>query len=341
MFLSAFVGFMLLAVFVSFEMGRKIHWSIGLALGVLLISGGYSFFLPKFYPIPVNPMSMARIGGEVLYSISVLLLFSFMLLSQSKKFFERCLSILFYVAALDSVALIIGYLFFRNPNISIEPHGIMFNKTADVSFIVCLLPLAFKKGWAYIVPMITAIVISKSNTAVAGIGVAIAFYLLPKMNFKNWVMIMFPITAAFLLTARFALGDHFIADSGRKFVWLGSLHFYDQFSNHLIGIGTGTFSFWGPAWQLAHYNQPGVGIWNWMHCEPLEILFENGILGLGTSLIAFGYLLKKSFSNYAFPVACVYGFTCLTEMPLRLFITQLLGVSLLAVAFKRNANNVC
>lgn len=335
MFCSAFFGFMLLAAFVSFEMGRELHWSLGVALGILLLSGTYSFFLPKFYPIPVNPMSAARGGGEVLYSVSMLLLFSFLLLSRSRKFFDGCLKLFFFIAVCDSIYLILGYLFFRDPNPCIEPHGILFNKTADVSFIACLLPLSFQKRWASMIVMLIAVVIAKSNTAFMAVGIGLAFYLLPKMSFKDWSILMAPVTVLFLLFSKICLGDHFLAESGRRFVWFGSMHFYHDFANQWIGIGTGTFSVWGMAWQIAHYTgSNGSQIWNWLHSEPLQILFENGILGLVSSLLVLWFVLKKTYRKNVFPVAMAYAFTGLTEMPLRLFITQVLGVCLLAIAFK-------
>lgn len=336
MFCSAFFGLMLLAVLFSIEMGRKLHWSLGLAIGVLLLSGGYSFFLPQFYPIPVNPMNIARGGGEVLYSVSMILLFSSLLLSRTRQFFKYCLNILFFISVLDSIALIVEFLFFRDPNPYITPHGILFNGTADACFIACLWPISFKRNWILAPIMLLAILFSHSNTAIAGLGIGYAFYLLPRMRIKQWIVVMGLVTPIFVLLARFCLGGHFLADSGRSFVWAGSFHFYKQFANPFIGIGTGTFTVWGDAWQRAHY-QGDTGtfpIWNFLHNDFLEILFENGILGLTTSLLVLVFLLKRTYRNPVFPIVCVYAFTGLTEMPLRLFITQFLGICLLSEGFK-------
>ena len=70
--------------------------------------------------------------------------------------------------------------------------------------------------------------------------------------------------------------------------------------------------------------------------EPLQILFENGVVGLTSVFVVVGFMLKNLFKKKSiiFSVFCVYLFTSLLEMPLRLFVTQLLGICILAIAFQ-------
>lgn len=337
MFYSAFFGFIILGALNSFEVGRRLHWSLGLGLGVLLISGGYHFFFPQFYPIPVNPVSIARSGGEILYSVTLLLFFSILLLSKSKRFFQLCLTSLFFISLVDSVALIVGFLLFKNSDPNFKPTGILFSGTADACFIACMFPVTLNR-FMYRIPlsviMFWAIICAQSNTALAGVGVGIAFFLIETLDFKDWVFITPLLVLTFGFGAYFLLGHHFLETSGRLPIWNAAFHVFDQFANPIFGFGTGTFSSWGQAFQMA-YGSGTFAIWTWLHNEPMQIIFENGFLGLITSMLVFWFLMKRTFKkSIVFPIAAVYAFTGLTEMPLRLFITQFLGICLLSEAFK-------
>jgi hypothetical protein len=294
------------------------------------------------YPIPTDPVLMARAGSEILYSVITVILFSTLLLIKDKKFFEKILRLLFLSAIINSFVLIFNHFFLNQTN----PYGMLNNSTADACFIVSLLPLSFsylyeKKFLLFLIsglPMIFSIGLSHSNTAIGGIGICLAFYLLQMMSFKRWVLIMIPITLLFIFFSKIIIGNRLLVDHGRYFVWEGSWRFFKEFANYWIGFGTGTFTVWGDAWQRAgHLNDPNkFTVWLWLHCEPLQILFENGILGLLSALIVFLTLIKRSFlkKSIVFPIACVYGFTCLTEMPLRIFVTQVLGICLVGITFK-------
>jgi len=331
------IGLQFLALVFSAEMWRRIHWSVGLALFILLGSGIHTFFFPGNYPIVQDPFIITRGAGEILYSVVSLLFFSSLILFKSDKFFKQILRLLFFCALLDSAVLIFNFLFLKQR----PPYAMLNNGTADAAFIVCLLPMAFEKR-IWLLPMIIALILSKSNTAIAGIGIALAFYLLPKLKFKTWLKIMIPSLLGIILLAYLVLDKHFMGDSGRGVVWQGSWRFYLQFANPWIGFGTGTFTVWGIAWQkAAHLNDPKFPLWAWLHNEFLEILFENGIIGLVSSLAVFYFILKRTYKkSIAFPIACVYGLTAMTEMPLRLFVTQILGVCLLSEAFKKDCESI-
>lgn len=337
MFYSALLGFLLLGILVSFEVGRKLHWSLGVALSVLLLSGGYQFFLPQFYPVPVNPVFIARAGGETLYSISLLLLFSILLISQSKRFFSNCLTIMFFLALIDSIVLITGLVLFKHGDPNFQPHGILFSGTADACFIACMLPMTFERFmWRlpFAALMFAAILCAHSNTAFASVGVGLIFFSIDTMELKKWLPVTILLAVVFALGGYFVLGSHFLENSGRFPVWASMFEMFRHFANPIFGFGTGTFSSWGQVFQMVY----GYGLhtfWLWLHNEPLEILWENGILGLTTVLLVFWFLMKRTYhQSVAFPIAAVYAFTGLTEMPLRLFITQFLGVCLLSEAFK-------
>lgn len=338
---ESIIGLSFLCLLFSIEMGRRVHWCVGLALFILLITGLRAFFFPAPFPIPTDPFLVERGAGEIFYSLVTILLFSSCLLLKPRNFFKALLNCVFLCALLDSLVLIYSAVVLKQP----RPYAMLNNGTADATFIVCLLPMAFEMafvkksldGVLTMIVMVGGVQTTKSNTAFAGIGVACAAWLLTKYDFKMWIARIIPIICLLGLAAWSHLGDHFLVDSGRFRVWQGSWDFYCQFANLWTGFGTGTFTAWGVAAQKTGHladKDPYV-IWVWLHNEPLEILFENGVLGLITALTVYFFILKKTFKkSIAFPIACVYGFIGLTEMPLRLWVTQILGMCLLSEAFK-------
>lgn len=338
-FYEAMFGLFFLSIVISNEL-KKIHWIIGLNYLILSISAIYTFFFPHYYPIPVNPIDMARDGGEVLYSFITLTLFTIIFLIKDRDFFERILELLFFSAVADSFVMIFMRIFMHES----PPYAMLNNGTADACFISCMIPYSLlkrldkSKDILFLIVMCISIILSKSNTAIASLGVGLAASLFPRVSFKKFLIIIIPSFFAIIFMVYFGTGSRFLQDSGRAFVYRGTWEFFKQFANPLIGFGTGTFTVWGLAWQKAHYMtvEPGhaVSLWLWLHQEELEILFENGIVGLISVLIMVGFMFKKLYSSYCFPILCVYFFTSLTEMPLRLWVTQLLGICLMAIAFK-------
>lgn len=339
----ALIGTSFLFLVLSLELCKKIHWSVGLFVLFALISGFKEFFLPTMYPIPVNQVNIAKGGAEILWACVSILIFSILVLIKNKKFFEAVYLIICLSAILDSILIIISYFFFN------RNYGMLSNSTADATFIVCFLPPLFKihkdnigkiTNSLIIFLFLSAILITKSNTAFAGIGIGFAFYTLQKWPIKKWLLTMPLATLLVAGSAKLFLGQKLMNDSGRYSVWKLTLSFFNAFANKWIGFGTGTFTVWGDAAQrVAHMNEKTFTLWIWLHNIILEVMFENGFIGVILMLIVYGFMLTKLFkdkTNNLFSVAVVYGFTALLEMPERIWVTQLLGVTLLAIAFKKD-----
>ncbi len=232
------------------------------------------------------------------------------------------MNILFILAVLDSLYMLITH----------HPYGLLNNKAADSSFIGCMLPMIFYKGvnewkmYASATLMVLAIFFTRSSTGLASIGVgasAILFQTAPK---RVWLLssilgliLLGGIGSAFL-------GRELVDPSGRQIVWREAWNMAIQAP--WFGHGTGS-------WTIE--SRKLAGGWLWLHNDYLEVFFENGIVGLMLVLITYCVLLIRLYKRDSvyFAVAVVYGFTALTEMPLRLFVTQILGVCLIFEAFNK------
>lgn len=333
------IGLMFLSTILSLKLCKKIHWSVGIAVAILLISGFYELYFPRDYQVLVDVLMMARRQrSEIFFSLVSIVLFSSILLLESTQFFKAALKLLFISAFLDSCVLIFNHYILGQD----RPFAMLNNGTADSTFIACMLPMAFEdykgKSKYCIGIMIFALILCRSNTGMAALYVGYASWLLTKESFKKWSLTIIPLTLSMLAASYFVLGSRFLGNSGRFDVWKITWDAYIEHGNYWLGFGTGTFSSWGDAFQRVQYLnvEPGVRypIWYWLHLEPLQILFENGIIGLASAITVYGFILKKTFKrSIVFPIACVYGLIGLTEMPLRLWVEQLLGVCLIAIAF--------
>jgi hypothetical protein len=134
----------------------------------------------------------------------------------------------------------------------------------------------------------------------------------------------------------FVLGSKFLGDSGRYHVWKMALSFWEFNASRswligVLGFGPGTYGFFGPAVQSA---TGGSTIFPWLHNEYLQVLFENGIVGLSLVLILLSTALYKTRKNPClFAQISTFAFVSITQFTGRVFFTELLGVCLLYQTF--------
>jgi hypothetical protein len=127
-------------------------------------------------------------------------------------------------------------------------------------------------------------------------------------------------------------GQYLLNGSGRYEVWKMSLNFLFNEANPWLGLGSGTFTMFGPALQMreaVQNNIQGFPGFFWMHNDWLQVLFETGIIGVGFCVLIFLKALWDSKKN-AELFACIltYGAISITQMPIRWFIFSLLGAYL-------------
>lgn len=317
---EAYLGLSFLIILLAQHLIKQLHWSVGLTFGYMALSALKGFFFPVKYPINISIELLNQAGGEVLYSLVMLLLFTIILLIKDRYWFRYVIWLLTFAAVLNAMYILFSGL----------EYGMLNNKASDASFIACMLPMANFICWPI---MIAGILATKSSTGIAGVGVAIAAMLFQKFNIRKFICIVTPLTILIVIFSYLYLGEDLLFHSGRKYVYANAWMFYQTYINPWLGAGTGTFTTWGVASQkLAKFPE----IWTWLHNDYLEVLFENGIVGLVLCLGTYFYLIRSLFRRHTdeFSTALVYGFIALTQMPLRLYVTQLLGVCLLARAFK-------
>ena len=78
------------------------------------------------------------------------------------------------------------------------------------------------------------------------------------------------------------------------------------------------------------------GIFSWLHNEWIQLLFEQGIVGLFSFLLCYFCALYKSLSStYLFPVVFVCGFYAAGNWPVHFSTHALMFMFIAAVVFRR------
>jgi len=314
------LGLGILSLIISWLLSKKYHFFVGLCFFVTMIFGLIQQGVPQF-------------GTEVTTSLIALLFYACIGLSLPEDIFDKIFPVLSLIVLGDAImVLICGIPHFGEAWGHMNACWVMTNGTLDACFMALMSPIILSSfGWFPCIFLLAAIVLTKSNTAIFLIPFMSCIYLLLT---KSWKKLGDVILISFILLAIIYLvfPEKFMSDSGRFNNWELMMNWWNQkVKNHWIGTGPGTYWVYSQ-WLQGHKS--GDPVWSWMHNDWLQILFEQGILGLISVLFLYGAMLHKSFDRpVLFSMIVGYGFIGLTLYPLHLFIFQLIGVTLIHKTF--------
>lgn len=199
------------------------------------------------------------------------------------------------------------------------------NSSMNACLIACTMPFALKSIPNPLARMLiliaTGVACILSHSSI-GIGTYIVVCLLLEMrtrgaSFKE-VFIRLSALSFPLLWALRCVPVTWLSSSGRMTVWKSIMSWWYAHSNIWFGAGIGTGISLFPSIQKM-YGTSATGYYLWMHSEPLQILFELGIFGAVSALIAFAYLCFKSWkSPHLFASLIGFGSCSIADYPLRL-----------------------
>lgn len=367
-FFESDIGLELIAILMALKL-RKIHWSVSLMFLLSVVSCIIMIHHQNVYAGNLIHDFLPPISFNAQLAFRVLLSFGALPFLLEDKYFLRILFLLYFTAVTDSIYMIIKTIIWGEKFC----FALLSNSAMDASFIACLLPMSFqmitkgkykKLGLFSFFSMCIAIVLSKSSTGIAALGVASAAYLLIEYGKKS---IKYIATLAALLSgvAWIYLRDELLNPNGRYSIWNMDLRFFWHETHRAIGAGAGTFFFWGPeiqkieeikqlmvpcgmecslscglskeqAVKVLMDQHREMSLFVWMHNSWLQIIFEMGIVGFAGIIILYYFLINRSWSkkNYLFPILVTYGFIGLTQMPLQVFMFQILGICLIILSFQ-------
>lgn len=348
-----FIGLIFLASFFSHRTTKRIHVAAGLLLGCVLLSALLTSFQP-FYSFDLISLRLRLVSARSFILVSMLVFFVACLSAHKTQLLLRMMT---FVAALNS--LIVLSLLPQYPS----GVGIFNAGSMDTTFIALCIPLFFwgrpkwktKKFWRWLLvlsPCVFAIALTPGSTAYLVLFGSLFGYFLAR---KWWTASLGSVALVAFLAA-VTKGASFWSDSGRLGPWrifmewffLGApadwqtretvlpenwkaiMEWRLEHSPLIFGTGTGTFQWIGPTIQNVQDN-----IFIWMHNEYLQVLFEQGLVGLSLMLWLVGVCLWRV-RREPILLATSFGLlaSMLTQFPLRYPVSQLFVLLLVRVIFE-------
>lgn len=166
--------------------------------------------------------------------------------------------------------------------------GLVGNPSISVGFTICTLPIlvsSWRRQW-YVV-LLAAFLVFASRSSVA-VGIFAAYSCLWFFPWKEFVsghsifslnVLRVPVIALITMgTANAYLGSSLFNDSDRFKLWEHMIYWWSSPNNLLFGTGFGTYPVFSIHLQNAHGLFQGWW-WNTMHNDPLEMIFNCGIVG--------------------------------------------------------------
>jgi O-antigen ligase len=337
------LGLELLAIILSTGLWKKFHWIVALTFIVFATYGIFQWGYPYVAFHNLGPIGRAGFGSIVGGFLLTLFLFAAISITMTTEAMSFSITVFAFAAIVDAFIMIYRVLYYGT---YFQGCWVMTNASLDASFLALMLPYLFggtttehPKSKVFIISLILiAICFTKSNTGVFAVGIALSAWAISTFRFRAAPLIL--VSLLFILgVGTFYMGNKFGENSGRLQMWNTMMGYWMPNINHWVGAGPGAVESYGPAIQiLAHGSKGDIMIFPWMHNDWLQVLFEQGILGLCLVWALFVYMLKYSFKRpVLFSMVVTYGFIALTQYPTHLFIFQVIGMTLIAMCFDRTS----
>ena len=322
-------------IIVAKKMLKQVHWSFVLAMCFMLGSAIYcSMALKSPYGAYDSIVGLAL---EFNAAKSAIIILTVALYLSSMKSLKPLWVGFTMLAFVDAIRLFLGDGFRHNNGLT--SYSIWDNQSMGASMAAVMLPMVsslFKKRWIPYLLFVPAIIYAHSSVAWAALFVGLAAPFIARFEIAKVIGLGLAASAG----GAFVLRNKLLTNDGRFEFWKEIWTFWDKAPtpgeqiNHWLGSGTGTFMMYGPHINLLNGNNKLYFVW--AHSDWFQILFEQGYIGLGLSLLTAGFALWKSRrSMWLFSSILTYAFVMLAQMPWRYLPSGIYGAALLVTALNK------
>lgn len=317
-----YIGMILFSLVFGFIITKRFHWIAGLLCSYVMVSALWVFQNPD----PQFGAMSGNFGRVSSQAFAAFLLVISVVAFASSKLIKNLVIFVEVATIVDCILVYLyGYGFFNNPSL-------------DASFIMMMFPaLCFRpnrfipRSFKDPIFWILLMVVLLPFIALFRINESTPYFVLAGclmvLCWKRKHLLIGGVGCA-LFAGALMNKQFFLRSNGRMDFW--ELFIGNLFSSgkYLLGAGTGTLEWAGPLIQIHNKTLEGTpGHWKgaaiWMHNEYLQVLFEQGILGLVLMLGLMAICWQR-----AKPIwlkACLAGAAVcfLTQYPIRFFLGQL------------------
>lgn len=345
---KAALGCLVLSVVIGAIVAQRIHWSIGLSYAWTLSSLVYIAI--SFYPKHELPQSIMKMSVEsAAHGTIVFLISTVPLLFMTSAWVKSARIALSLICLLSSFVVITQFLlgheaFYRG--------GLFGNSSLNASMIAVLYPVLLAEksvlphGYLRLVksaPPVVAVLLAGSTIGGAALLVAVASYGILYKTLRTRTVAAFGVLAAASVSGMvFTYGLKGLVDSSGRFaVWTMVLEYFKNNVNHYVGIGQGMAFFGVPAIQFSKAQAVGHVqsdmFFSWLHNEWLQVLFEQGLIGLLFMGLSFAFCVRAALQKKRKDLIAAFitlAFVGFFNYPLRAFVPGIIVCSLVMISFK-------
>ena len=331
-----YFGILVLSLFFSWRVvGRKFGFLAFLALSYVLISAINVF---QWAPI-MNDEFYLRLRSVSAASFAEIAMLVYFISSLRPRHIDWIISFFEVVLVVD----LFVYLF--------NSYGIFNSGSMDMSFMAMAYPLlAFRPIYSssmlriywrlflQVFPLLCLFFGIPGSACYMALASGIGAYLILNKKWKSAACSAVAVIGAGIFVLSHY--DGFFSQSGRFEVWKLLFNWWKVNASWLLGTGTGTFQWIGPTLQINADPNQVHGFFIFMHSDYLQVLFEQGIVGLVLVLIMSMVCIYRSVRYPWLFASCLSSVVVLSlQFPLRFLFSQLLILILMRLCLDEESLN--
>lgn len=326
---ESFVGIAFVLASFGIYLGITYSWILGVSFFWMGFSGARLFAAVSS---PYEGYSVPFVFGTDLKASCAIA--EFVSVTIGALFIPEKLAIYFFrlISVINGIILLIGVF---HPGV----YGLLINPSMSGCLEVVLLPMIWRFSKLERAVGILSILGTPRHMVLGSIALLGLTYLVKKS--KLWLSVLPIGFIALVVLSQMSsirpLAERLFDSNGRGMAWHLSFAWWQMHSFFwkLLGAGSGSFSLIGP-----ELTKPTGYRWFWMHSDWLQILWEQGVIGIILAFSCFGLFLWRARRHWVFYSLIAYGFVALANMPLRYPVFALLGAFLVRLSLEEKTDHV-
>jgi len=309
-------------LWLSHQMGRRFHWSVGLAFAWTTLRALWVFGFNEYSAWSLTDV-LALKSSATYGAISFVLMAVFFLLSKSRDLQSVKLGAAI-ICVLNSVLIIYQTGMGADP---MHRGGFFGNPSMSGSLIAVTLPfLVTSPFWGLTPTPLFAVLCLHASQPLA--LTAVCFLALAIRDKRSWFLAGY----AAVLLAGFALmtqGAEVFSSSGRTDTWRQILTWQRVNASLLVGVGSGLQEVFVP--MILNRT---TTVFLWAHSEVVRVMLELGVIGVAVYATVAAYAVRAAWnrSDIRAALVCWIGMS-LANYPSSMAVHAFMGMALVAMAF--------
>ena len=324
--IQSFFILVLLVGWMTAWLRKRTGWLLAIGMGYLCFSA-LRIFANPYSPYANEPEAWVN----ALDSVSARSLALGMIIMLSSAVIPSAV----LIRGFQNVAILNAVTIFLTAMVAREPMGILFNASMSGCFAAATLPLFFVRRpypWHWIALVASSVLVAGQSMPFGVLVFLGCVWMIQRRRFNELALLA--VAAACLGFA--LMGDQLLSSNSRFTAWRVAMSWWQDHANPWLGSGSGTFVSIGPDLTNGRHPDAFPAKWMWLHSDWLQILFEQGILGLCLATAVFVTALRRFYhaqnqAGFYALIAC--GAFAAANMPLRYPLTALLCAFLVVWAF--------